>query len=89
MKLVKVDHVVLTLKISPAGQGMSKQEVDNLVNKRLAEGYDDVQIFNVKTNLDERLAPTDLVQLYIFLQHEDEEVVRVGRPRKVAEPVNA
>lgn len=70
MKLVKVDHVVLTLRISPAGAGMTKQEVDELVNKRLAEGYDGVDIFPVKTNFAERGDPTDLVQLYVFKQHE-------------------
>lgn len=92
MKIVKVDHVVLTLKISPAGAGMSKAEVDDLVNKRLQE-YDDVDVFPVKTNFAERGDPTDLVQLYIFkkyatvqeMLHADDPVKR-GRSKKEAEP---
>lgn len=79
MKLVKVDHVVLTLKISPAGAGMGKAEVDELVNKRLSEGYTDVEIFPVKTNIGERADPTDLVQLYVFKQYEE---VSVGKSKK-------
>lgn len=94
-KTVKVDHVVLTLRISPAGAGMTKQEVDDLVNGRLAEGYDDVEIFPVKTNFGERSDPTDLVQLYVFKKYADniiehvEEAKRVGRQRKTEEPVTA
>jgi hypothetical protein len=72
MKTVKVNHVVLTLKISPAGAGMSRDEIDEMVNKRLSEGYDDVQIYPVKTNFSERNEPTDLVQLYIFRAYEKE-----------------
>lgn len=91
MKIVKVDHVVLTLKISPAGAGMSKAEVDDLVNKRLVE-YDDVDVFPVKTNFAERGDPTDLVQLYIFKKYASSEestpdapAARVGRSKKVVE----
>jgi hypothetical protein len=78
-RLVKVDHVVLTLRISPAGAGMTKAEVDDLVNKRLSEGYGDVDIFPVKTNFGERGDPTDLVQLYVFKQYAEP---KVGRPAK-------
>ena len=72
MKTVKVNHVVLTLKISPHGQGMSQGEVDELINKRLAEGYDTVEVFPQKTNLDERQQVTDFVLLYIFKANEAE-----------------
>lgn len=68
-KLVKVNHVVLTLKLSPNGQGMERDQVDELVNRRLSEGYDDVEIFPVKNNLDERNQTSDLVQLYIFKRY--------------------
>lgn len=71
-KLVKVNHVVLTLRIAPSGAGMSRDEVDELVNKRLSEGYDDVLIFPVKTNFAERGDPTDLVQLYVFKAYDKE-----------------
>ena len=86
-KVIKVDHVVLTLQISPAGAGMKRPEVNKLVNDRLAEGYDDVEIFPVKTNFAERGDPTDLVQLYIFKAYEKEEAPKeeapkVGRPKK-------
>lgn len=82
MKTVKVNHVVLTLKISPQGQGMERDAVDELVNKRLAEGFDTVDIYPVKTNLDERLAPTDLVQLYIFKAFEKEKEVKETKSKK-------
>lgn len=83
-KVEKVDHVVLTLRISPSGAGMAKAEVDDLVNRRLAEGWDDVQIFPVKTNFAERGDPTDLVQLYIFKKYAEDESAKakVGRPKK-------
>lgn len=70
MKTVKVNHVVLTLKIAPAGAGMARDEVDELVNKRLSEGYDEVDIYPVKTNFSERNEPLDLTQLYIFKAYE-------------------
>jgi hypothetical protein len=73
-RLIKVNHVVLTLKISPAGGGETQYDIDKKVNDRLAEGYDEVQIFPVKTNFAERGDPTDLVQLYVFKQYEKEAV---------------
>ena len=72
MKTIKVDHVVLTLNLAPGGGGMKKAEVDELVNKRLAEGYDDVQIINIRTNYDERQQVTDVVNLYIFRAFKEE-----------------
>lgn len=79
MKTIKVNHVVLTLKISPAGAGMTRDEVDELVNKRLAEGYDDVQVYPVKTNFAERGDPTDLVQLYIFKKYAEDAPARAKK----------
>lgn len=71
MKTIKINHVVLTLKLSPAGQGMERNEIDDLVNKRLAEGYDDVQVNFIRTNHDERQQATDLVNQYIFRKYEE------------------
>lgn len=99
MKTVKVNHAVLTLKIAPAGAGMSRDEVDELVNKRLAEGYDSVDVYPVKTNFSERNEPLDLTQLYIFKKYEEATAGEIaqaildapvsrgpGRPRKEKEP---
>lgn len=77
MKTVKINHVVLTLQLSQAGQGMTQAEVDELVNKRLAEGYDDVQVTFVRTNYDERQQATDLVNQYIFRKYEDAPAAKV------------
>lgn len=88
MKITKVDHVVLTLRISPAGAGMTKIEVDDLVNKRLQE-YDDVDVFPVKTNFGERGDPTDLVQLYIFKKYAEESATAKVSKAKKEEPVPA
>jgi len=71
MKTVKVNHVVLTLKISPHGAGEERDAIDEKINRRLAEGYDTVEVFPIKTNFDERQQPTDFVSLYIFKKHED------------------
>lgn len=70
MKTVKVNHVVLTLKINPAGNGMSQAEVDELVANRLAEGYDEVETQIVRTNFGQEQAATDIVILYIFRAYE-------------------
>lgn len=72
MKTVKVDHVVLTLNLAPGGGGMKKAEVDELVNKRLAEGYDEVEVIPLRTNFDERQQVTDVVNEYIFRAYEKE-----------------
>jgi hypothetical protein len=71
MKTVKVNHVVLTLALTAAGLGMKQAEVDDLVNKRLAEGYDEVQVIHIRANFDERQQTTDVVNLYIFRKNED------------------
>lgn len=71
-KLVRVNHVVLGLKLLPSSEGFSQAEIDELVNKRLAEGYDDVQIISVRTNFNDQGSPANLVQLYIFKAYEKE-----------------
>jgi hypothetical protein len=82
MKTIKVNHVVLTLKLTALGMGMERDQVDELVNKRLAEGYDQVDVYVPKTNLDERQAPNDIVLLYIFKANEDDEGERVATKSK-------
>lgn len=72
MKTTKVDHVVLTLNLAPGGGGMKKAEVDELVNKRLAEGFDEVEVIPLRTNFDERQQVTDVVNQYIFRAFEKE-----------------
>lgn len=79
MRVVKVNHVVLTLKISPHGAGLERDQVDEMINKRLAEGYDEVQVELVRTNQSERLEPTDVVMLYIFKAYEKEVATRVKK----------
>ena len=71
-KVKRVNHVVLTLKVSPHGLGMERDEVDAMVNRLLEEGYDTVDVYPIKGNLDERQQTTDLVQLYVFKAYEKE-----------------
>lgn len=79
MKTIKVNHVVLTLRISPAGMGESQAEVDDKVNRRLAEGYSTVDVYPLKTNFDERQQPTDIIQLYIFKAYEGEPAAKKAK----------
>jgi hypothetical protein len=73
MKVIQADHVVLTLSLgTPTSQGMPKKEVDELVNKRLKDGYDEFETHLLKTNFDERQQPTDAVILYVFKAYEKE-----------------
>lgn len=76
MKTVKVNHVVLTLRLVNTGQGMSQAEVDELINKRLAEGYDEVEVIPLRTNFDERQQVTDVVNEYIFRKHDEVSAVK-------------
>ena len=71
MKTVKVNHVVLTLRISPHGTGEPQAVIDERVNARLAEGYDSVEVSLARTNYNERQEATDLVLLYVFKKYED------------------
>lgn len=70
MKTVKVNHVVLTLHLAGEGGGRSQAEVDKMVNDRLAEGYDEVEVIPLRTNFDERQQATDVVNQYIFRKFE-------------------
>lgn len=75
MKTVKVNHVILTLAFSPAalaaGAGLDRDTVDKMVNDRLAEGYDEVQITPLKSNFSDNVALESVVNLYVFRKIED------------------
>jgi hypothetical protein len=82
MKTIKVNHVVLTLALSSAALatgGETQQSIDEKVNKRLAEGYDEVEVFPLRTNTDERQQASHAVNLYVFRKFED-----VVKPKKDA-----
>jgi hypothetical protein len=84
MKTVKVNHVVLTLKLTALGTGMERDQIDEMINKRLSEGYDTVEWIVPKVNFDERNTLNDLVIVYIFKANEDEDGERVAtkKPKK-------
>lgn len=75
MKTIKVNHVVLTIALSQsalaAGAGMGRDEVDEMVNKRLAEGYDDVEVIPLKSNFSDSLQLESVVNEYIFRKYEE------------------
>lgn len=73
-KVVKVNHVVLTLALHAAAKtqgGLDQKEIDNMINVRLAEGYDDVEVIPLRTNFDDRQQPTHVVNQYIFKKYEE------------------
>jgi hypothetical protein len=77
MKTVKIDHVVLTLSLeTPTSQGMRKAQVNELIEKRLSEGYDEVEVIPLRTNFDENKTATDVVNQYIFRKYETETVAK-------------
>lgn len=75
MKVTKVNHVVLTLALNSAALalgGESQKDIDEKINKRLAEGYDEVEVIPLRTNFDERQQPTHIINQYIFRKYEAE-----------------
>lgn len=76
MKTVKVDHVILTLGFSASaianGAGMAKDVVNKMVNDRLAEGYDEVKIFPLKSNFSDSLQLESVVNEYIFYKYAED-----------------
>ena len=79
MKTVKVNHVLLGLKVAPDGGGFTQAEIDDMVNKRLAEGYDDVEVFPVRSNFDVNHEVKDYVQLYIFRKYAEEAPAKASK----------
>lgn len=82
MKTVKVNHVILGLKVAPDGGGYTQEEIDKMVNDRLSQGYDDVEIFPVRTNFDTNQVAKDYVQLYVFKKYADEPAMSSAKPKK-------
>ena len=70
MKTIKVNHVVLTMRLVGTGQGEERDAIDKKINDRLAEGYDEVEVIPLRTNFDERQQVTDVVNQYIFRKFE-------------------
>ena len=77
MKTVKVNHVILTLAFSTSaidsGAGMERDKVDEMVNARLAEGYDEVEVIPLKSNFSDSLQLESVVNEYIFRKYAKEE----------------
>jgi len=73
MKTIKVNHVVLTLALNTAalanGGGETQASLDEKINARLAEGYDEVEVIPLRTNFDERQQPTHVVNQYVFRKY--------------------
>lgn len=73
MKTVKVDHVILTLAFTSSaissGAGLAKDVVNKMVNDRLAEGYDEVEVIPLKSNFSDSLQLESVVNEYIFRQY--------------------
>lgn len=80
MKLVKVNHVVLGLKVAANGGGYTQQEIDQMVNDRLKE-YDDVEVHPLRTQFGEQGAPADFVNLYIFKKYAEEAPVATAKSK--------
>jgi len=75
MKTVKVNHVVLTLALNSAALatgGEAQADIDAKITKRLAEGYDEVEVIPLRTNFDERQQATHVVNQYIFRKFEED-----------------
>lgn len=83
MKTVKVDHVILTLGFDLAaisnGQGRPKAEVDKMINDRLAEGFDEVEVIPLKTNFNDNMQVYSVVNEYIFRAYEKEPAVKTAK----------
>lgn len=87
-KVIKVNHVVLTLALSTAalanGGGETQQTMDEKITARLGEGYDEYDSFLLRTNFDERQQATHAVILYIFKKYAEEKVEKVAKAKKDA-----
>ena len=86
MKTVKVNHVILTTAFTSAaiasGAGLDSKVVDEMVNKRLAEGYDDVQVIPIKSNFADNLQLESVVNEYIFRQYQEQPSVVPAKASK-------
>lgn len=79
-KVTAVEHAIATWNLTQgsAPGGLTKPELDKLVNDKLAQGWD-LPIGNVlviKTNFSERGEVTHLTNEYIFVKYEDAPAVK-------------
>ncbi len=83
-KVTQVEHAIATWNITSgaAPGGVNKQELDKLVNDKLAQGWDlpEGNVLVIKTNFGERGDVTHLTNEYIFVKYEEE--VRVAKSPK-------
>ena len=83
MKTLKVNHVILTTGFTSAaiaaGAGLDSKVVDEMVNKRLAEGYDDVEVIPLKSNFSDNLQLESVVNEYIFRAYEKEPAAKAKK----------
>lgn len=75
-KVIAVDHAIATWNITAgaAQGGVTKQELDKLVNDKLAQGWDlpEGNVLVIKTNFSERGEATHLTNEYIFVKYQEE-----------------
>lgn len=86
MKTVEITHAIGTLAFTPAaiasGMGMSKGDLDKLVNDKLAEGYDEVEVIPLKSNFNENAQIESVVNEYIFRKHIEDAPAPTARAKK-------
>lgn len=74
-KVIAVEHAIGTWNITQgsAPGGLTKPELDQIVNDKLAQGWDLPvgNILVIKTNFSERGEVTHLTNEYIFVKYED------------------
>jgi hypothetical protein len=79
-KVVEVYHALATWNITQgsAPGGLTKAELDALVNGKLNEGWDlpEGNVLVIKTNFGERGDVTHLTSEYIFVKYEDAPAVK-------------
>lgn len=102
-KIKKARHLIMGIALSAAGAAQSGaksiQEANEFLNEALKEGFHEIQVSVLKNTFTESGDPAYVQNEYIFIEYEDDEVVqevthevapaKVGRPKKVEEPVPA
>jgi hypothetical protein len=61
---------------------MSVDEANNFVNEVLKDGYHAVQVHTLKNTFSESGDPAYVQNQYIFIEYEEEDAPKVGRPKK-------
>lgn len=80
-KVIAVDHAIATWNITAGSVqgGVTKAELDKLVNDKLAQGWDlpEGNVLVIKTNFSERGETTHLTNEYIFVKYQEEVTAKV------------